>query len=221
MPIKLVVADDHQMFRETLRHLFLNRAENLVVMAEAEDGAATLSAISRYKPDVLLLDCQMPEACRFSTFCKEIISRSPATRILVLTGYTDEQFALEAAVGGARGYVVKGDSIKDLLDAIVTVNEGGIWVCPKLSREVFATFLRHEVNRENKNLEKLSRQELRILAFVSKAMSNREIAKRIHISQKTVKNHLTRIFRKIGVASRQQATAYFLGRTKSAPAVSP
>lgn len=221
MPIKIVIADDHMMFRETLRHLFLNRAENLVVMAEAEDGADTLSAVSRYKPDVLLLDCQMPATCRFSSFCKEIITRSPTTRILVLTGYSDGQFALEAAIGGARGYVVKGDSIKDLLDAIITVNEGGIWVCPKLTRDVFAAFLRHEVNRENKNLEKLSRQELRILAFVAKAMSNREIAKRIHISQKTVKNHLTRIFRKIGVASRQQAAAYFLGHTNSSQSIEP
>jgi DNA-binding NarL/FixJ family response regulator len=153
----------------------------------------------------------MPGLGRLSTFCKEVTQRSPATRILIVSGYTEEEVALEAAVGGAQGYIWKGASITDLLSALTTIHAGGVWADPHLPPQVFDTFL-HQRGNGADNLGELSRQELKILSLMAQGMNNKEIGARLHISKKTVKNHLTHIFAKLGVFSRLQAALCFVGR---------
>jgi DNA-binding NarL/FixJ family response regulator len=150
-----------------------------------------------------------------SVFCKEVARRSPTTRILILSGYAEEEMALEAALGGAQGYILKGSSIADLLSAIATIHAGGTWVDPHLPSQVFHTFLHQRGKRADK-LEKLSRQELRILSLVAQGMSTSETASHLQIKEQTVKNHLTQVFTKLGVAGRQQAVRYFLAGKESA-----
>jgi len=147
MPIKIVLADDHTMFREMVRMALHYRGEKYVVMGEAADGEETLNLVSLYRPDLLLLDYKMPRLGRFTDFCKEVRGRSPATRILVVSGYSGEEVALEAAVGGAAGYVVKSSSMPDLLDAIASVSMGGIWIDPHLPKQVHHTFLQCNTER--------------------------------------------------------------------------
>lgn len=209
MPVKLLLADDHAMFRELIRNVLYMKGKDYVVMAEADNGPDTLILVNRYQPDLLLLDYKMPGMSHVIDFCKEVAHTSPHTRILILSGYDDEESVLQAAVGGAKGYIVKDSSVSDLLDAISTVIAGGIWVDQRLPRHVFDTFLRHKNEKDGK-LEKLSRQEIRVLSFVSQAMSNKEISLRLHISRKTVKNHLTHVLAKLGVSNRRQATSAFL-----------
>jgi DNA-binding NarL/FixJ family response regulator len=139
-----------------------------------------------------------------TNFCQEVIEKSPATRILLVSGYAGEKIALEAAVGGVLGYVLKGASISDLFQAMTTVHEGGIWVDPRLPPSAFRTFL-GQVGKVSPHLGQLSRQELHILSLVSQGLINKEIAAHLYISEKTVKNHLTRIFDKLGVRNREQA----------------
>jgi len=209
MPIKIVLADDHSMFREMLRYGLHYKGDKYVIMAEAADGPDTFALVSRYGPDLLLLDVKMPGVGRLSTFVKEVARRSAATRILVLSGHLEEEVVLEAAVGGAHGYVLKGAPFSDLLSAIETLVAGGIWVDPQLPSQVVKAFLHYRVKKPSK-LEKLSRQELRILSFLAQGLSNREITSHVHITQKTVKNHVTHVLAKLGVSNRRQATSVFL-----------
>jgi len=208
MPTKIILADDHSMFREMLLHVLTFRGDRYVIMAEAADGEDTLRLVSGYRPDILLLDYKMPGVRRLSTFCKEVVRRSPTTRILVLSGYSEEGIALEAGLGGAKGYVVKGASVASLLNAIATVQMGGIWVDPSLPPTVFHAFLGRK-GRKFEKIAKLSRREMQILSLVAQEMSNQEVSSRLHIDKRTVKNHLTHVFRKLGVTTRKQA-AYLL-----------
>jgi two-component system NarL family response regulator/two-component system response regulator DegU len=204
MPIKIVLADDHSMFREMLLNVLAYRGENCVVMAQTGNGTDALALISRYLPDVLLLDYDMPGVGRLSGFCQETLRRSPQTRIIVLSGYAKSEIALEAAVGGARGYVVKGASVNDLLAAVKVVRMGGRWIDPNLPTPAFQAFTQPRRNRGGK-IGKLSRRELQVLSHVAQRMSNRDIGSRLHIDRRTVTNHLTHIFSKLGVSNRHQA----------------
>lgn len=214
MPVKLLLADDHAMFRELIRNVLYMKGKDYVIIADADNGPDTLILANRYQPDLLLLDYKMPGMSHVVDFCREVAHRSPGTRILILSGYDEEEVALQAAMGGAQGYIVKGSSVSDLLDAISTVNSGGIWVDPRLPRHVFDTFLRHK-NEKDSKLEKLSRQEVRVLSLVAQTMSNKEISLRLHISRKTVKNHLTHVLAKLGTTNRQEATLFFLNKAPS------
>lgn len=214
MPIKIILADDHSMFREMLRYGLHYKGDKYVIMAEAADGPDTLALVSRYGPDLLLLDVQMPGVGRLSTFGKEVARRGPATRILILSGHSEEEVVMEAAIGGANGYILKGAPFSDLLSAIETVVAGGIWVDPQLPSQAVKAFLQNN-SRKDSRLGQLSRQELQILSFVSQGMSNKEISLRLHISQKTVKNHLTHVLAKLGAANRQEATLFFLNKAPS------
>ncbi len=216
MPTKIVVADDHSMFREMLLHILTYRGDKCVVMAEAADGGDALSLVARYAPDILLLDYKMPGIGRLPDFCKEVSRRSANTRVLVLSGYSEEEIALEAALGGAKGYVVKGASVENLLDAIAAVQMGGVWVDPSLPPRVFNAFVGEKSSRFEK-ISKLSRRELQVLSLVSQGMSNKEISTHLHIDKRTVKNHLTHIFQKLNVATRQQAAAQFIREKPHAP----
>ena len=197
-----------------LTEMLGSKTEIYKVIGEARDGAEALALVACHQPDLLLLDFKMPYVGRLSTFCQEVIQRSPATRILIVSGYVGEKIALEAAIGGARGYILKGASIADLLSAITTIQAGGVWVDPQLPRQVFHTFL-NQGGKTTENLGQLSRQELQVLSMVSQGMNNKEISARLYISKKTVKNHLTHIFAKLGVTNRRQAALAFLPEKES------
>lgn len=215
MPTKVLLADDHTMFRETLRNiLFFKGGGDYVIVAEASNGEDTLTQVARYHPDILILDFGIPDLGRLSNFCQEVAHRSHTTRILILTGYSERGIAVEAALGGAKAYVVKGSSVEDLLDAVATIKAGGIWVDPKLPREVFQSFLQSSTDKLEK-IRGLSRQELQILCLLAQGLSNKEIGDRLHIDKRTVRNHLTHIYSKLGVRNRLQAIRHFLGDTPS------
>jgi DNA-binding NarL/FixJ family response regulator len=208
MPTKIILADDHLMFREMLLHILTFRGDKYIILAEAADGGDTLALVSRYLPDILLLDYKMPGIGRLSAFCKEVLHRSPATRILVLSGYSEEEIALEAALGGAKGYIVKGASVASLLNALTILQRGGIWVDPSLPPVVFHAFLEQKGKKFEK-IGKLSRRELEVISLVVQGMTNQQVSSRLHIDKRTVKNHLTHVFQKLGVRDRQQAADLF------------
>ena len=150
----------------------------------------------------------MPGLGRLSSFCQELVRRSPITRILILSRYSAEDVALEAVLGGAHGYILKGARFAELLNAIDTVLAGGIWVDPRLGPKVFHIFLQWRANGER--LGALSRREVQVLYLVAEGINNRAIGGRLFIDRRTVKNHVTHIFAKLGVTNRAQATRYFL-----------
>ena len=214
MSVRILIANDHTLFREILRDTLSNKGKAYDVVGLAADGEQTLNLVTLHHPDLLLLDYKMPGLHRLSTFCQEVARRSSTTRILLLSGFREEGIAMEAAIGGARGYLLKGAPITDFLTAIAIIHEGGIWVDSHLPRNEFKTFLRHSLKRA-RNLVKLTPQELKILSFVAHGIRNSEIGSRLYISEKTVTNHLTHIFAKLSVSGRQQAVDYFLAGNKS------
>jgi len=202
--IRILLADDHTLFREMLAEVLSRKVKTWTIVGAAVNGQETLSLVVRHYPDLLLLDYDMPRVGRLSSFCQAVTQHSPTTRTLIVTGYAKEEIALEAAIGGACGYVLKGAPIVDLLSAIATVQAGGIWVDPHLPSQVSHIFLNQAINTPVR-LGQLSRQELQVLSLVARGMNNREIGVRLSICQKTVKNHLSHIFAKLGVTNRRQA----------------
>src|SRR5207247_3842949 len=141
IPIRILLADDHFMFRETLREALRHKADAYTIVGEAADGAEILALLTRHQPDLLLLDYKMPGLGRLSTFGQEVSRCSPTTRILLVSGYTEEAIALEAAAGGAQGYLVKGAPLVDLFSAIATIQAGGVWVDRRLPSPPSHAFL--------------------------------------------------------------------------------
>ena len=210
-PVRIVVADDHEMFREMLR-LALPRGGAIQVVGEAADGVEARRVSARVRPQVLLLDYQMPHVRSFTTLVQQIRSEVDPPEVVVLSGLGNLEVAVRAAAGGARGYVLKSTRLSAVADAICTVAQGGVWIDPSLDRKVFDAFQRAVPRSAHQpdGLQGLTRREHEVLAQVAQGSSNQEIAHRLCISEQTVKTHLTRIFAKLEVKNRVAAALTFL-----------
>jgi two-component system response regulator DegU len=209
VPIKVVVGDDHALFREGLRKV-LSLEKDVLVVGEAANGDEVLKTVERTKPDVLLLDLKMPKSDIVQTLL-DVKEKNSATKVLILTAFSEDEDILNAAKGGARGYVHKGIDFPTLLRAIKTVHGGGIWIdkdtpCAEIFEEIAQAQSHAFVDApSNEAVKDLTRRELEILKLVAEGLTNEEIGKRIFISEKTVKTHLTNIFDKLKVNNRFKA----------------
>ncbi len=208
-PIKVVIADDHGLFREGLKRI-LSLEKDLLVVGEASRGDDVLRVVERTKPDVLLLDLKMPKGDVVETLL-EVGERNPATKVLILTAFAEEEGILNTAKGGAKGYVLKGVPSSTLLRAIEKVHGGDLWVDKEMVRaEAFEEIaLSQSPKRGGKQVDKaiegLTKRELEILPLVAEGLTNEEIGRKMFISEKTVKTHLTNIFDKLKVHNRFKA----------------
>lgn len=217
VPIKVVIADDHALFREGLKKI-LSLERDILVVGEAFRGDEVARIVERAKPDVLLLDLKMPKGDVVQTLL-EVTEKSPATKVLILTAFCEDENILNAAKGGAKGYVLKGIASGTLLQAIKTVQGGGMWVDKEMSSsDAFEEIVRAQSNRLaetpiNEAVKVLTKRELEILRLVAEGLTNEEIGKKIFISEKTVKTHLTNIFDKLKVNNRFKAALSIMGHT--------
>jgi DNA-binding NarL/FixJ family response regulator len=196
------------MFADMLQDTLVNQRERHEVVGIAGDGDTALALTLTQRPDLLLLDYKTPKLGRLTSFCQKLLRQSPATKILVIGNQTEEEFAIEAAMGGVHGYISKAAPVAHLCTAVVSVHAGGIWVDSHLSPRVFYSFL-HAKSDTAQHLKELSRRELIVLTLLAQGMSNQQISIWLHISPKTVKNHLTHIFAKLRTRSRHQAARQF------------
>jgi len=218
-PIRVVIADDHALFREGLKRL-LAAEKDIAVIAETSTSTEAVQIVTRLRPDILLLDLKMPSGDAFESL-SEIAEKSPATKVMILTAYSEQENILSSARGSARGYVLKGVSTSTLIAAIKKVNGGEIWVDPELSAgadfKKIAKGQSFDVGPPaNDTLRALTKRELEILHLVAEGLSNEEIGKKVFISSKTVKTHLVRIFDKLHVNNRFKAALCVMSR-HSAP----
>jgi DNA-binding NarL/FixJ family response regulator len=215
-PTKVVIADDHTLFREGIKKM-LSLEKDILVVGEASRGDEVAKVVERTRPDVLLLDVKMPKGDVVQTLL-EVKDMNPATKVLVLTAFSEDENILNAAKGGARGYVLKGIDFPTLLRAIKTVQGGGLWIDKDLpAADDFEEIAQGQLNdptpaaEDNEAIKLLTRRELEILRLVAEGLTNEEIGKKIFISEKTVKTHLTNIFDKLKVNNRFKAALLIMG----------
>ena len=216
LPIKVVIADDHALFRDGLRKI-LSMERDILVVGEAGNGDEVAKVVERTKPDVLLLDLKMPKGDVVQNLL-DVSAKNPATRVMILTAFSDEENVLNAAKGGAKGYVPKGVPSATLIQAIKAVHGGGCWIDKEIPGwEAFLeivqvqTGAREPRGQLDESIKALTKREMEILRLVAEGLTNEEIGKKIFISEKTVKTHLTNIFDKLKVNNRFKAALMLMG----------
>lgn len=204
--IRIVIVEDHSLFREGLR-LILNRDKRFKIVGEASNGIQAIDVIGDLKPDMVLLDITMPKLSGIEAI-PIIKQKSPRTKILMLTSSKDETKIIKSLKAGAKGYVSKNTSTSDLFKAIKLINKGQLWVERELIAKYFNGDITTEVggkDRQEKIKKDLTLREQDVLRLLVKGSTNKEIANNLFISEKTVKSHLNKIFKKLNVSRRLDA----------------
>jgi DNA-binding NarL/FixJ family response regulator len=202
--IGVFLLDDHEIVRRGLRNL-LAAEKDITVVGEAETAASALARIPALRPDVAVLDVRLSDGDGISV-CREIRSRYPEIGCLMLTSYGDDQALLGAIMAGAAGYILKQTCGEDLVGAVRTVAAGKSTLDPHATQRVMER-LRDQVASADP-LSALSEQEKRVLELVAEGLTNRQIAERMFLAEKTAKNYVSSILTKLGMHTRSQAAAF-------------
>jgi DNA-binding NarL/FixJ family response regulator len=206
-PIKLLIADDHKLFREGLKALF-SITEDIEIIGEAEDGDGVLKKCMDLRPDIILMDINMPGLNGIQA-TQRILENHPQTGIIMLTMLEDDASIFNAMLAGARGYLLKGADPNEVLSVIRAVAEGQALFGPAIAMRLMNYFrelsLRSPSLHINPAFPELTERELEVLRLISQGLNNQEIAQKLVLSPKTVRNHITNIFSKLQVADRAQA----------------
>jgi len=209
--IRVVIADDHALFREGTRNL-IEQETDLEVAGEASDGEEAVELVTRLKPHVALIDIAMPKVNGIEA-TRQIKARCPATAIIILTAYDDDQYVFTLLEAGAAGYLLKNVSGKELANAIRAVHDGEAVLHPAIARKVFSRVATSKQKPEPvAQPNDLSDREMEILRLAATGISNQNIAEHLYLSRRTVQSHLANIFRKMNVSSRTEATIQAFGR---------
>lgn len=202
--VKLMIADDHSMIREGLKQL-LELGGEFEVIAEANDGEECLQITDNLKPDVLLLDINMPKKNGLEVL-QELKNRNSKIKVLVLTVHNEVEYLMKAMEIGINGYLLKDSESSKLKKAIMTVIRGETYIQPSMIPILNSKML--NMKNDHDKLESLTKREFDVLKNLAVGMYNKEIATKLNISERTVKNHVSNIFKKIGVADRTQAAVF-------------
>lgn len=205
--IRVLVADDHTIFREGLCRL-LEAEEDITVIGEARTGNECLGLVAKLKPDVVLLDLRMPDRDGLSVL-SELGGPGHEARTIVLTASEDEHDYVEAVRRGARGIVLKQAAAERLLEGIRKVHRGEMWIDQRVAAGVMMAMTRPVPTARGEQAG-LTAREQEIVSLVTQGFRNKEIAEKLSISEQTVKNHLHNIFDKLGVSDRLELALYAL-----------
>ncbi len=204
MAIKIMITDDHSMIREGLKNL-LELDGDIEVIAEAVDGEDCLDKLLTVTPDVLLLDINMPKMNGLEVL-KKLKERKSKVKVLVLTVHNETEYLMKAVEIGINGYVLKDSESAELKKAIYAINDGENYIQPSLIPSLNSKMI--EKNEDEIKIESLTKRELQVLKELAIGKFNRDIAKEMEISERTVKNHISSIFKKLDVTDRTQAAVF-------------
>ncbi|UOQ45719.1 response regulator transcription factor [Halobacillus salinarum] len=212
MTTRIVLIDDHKLFREGVKRI-LDFESSFEVVAEGDDGSQAVDLIEQYNPDVVLMDINMPDKNGVEATA-DLIKRFPELKVIILSIHDDENYVTHALKTGAQGYLLKEMDSDALIDAIKVVSEGGSYLHPKVTHNLVAEYRRLSENKGSnayrtveyrKPLHLLTRRECEVLQLLADGNSNRGVAESLYISEKTVKNHVSNILQKMNVNDRTQA----------------
>lgn len=204
MSIKVMLADDHVLMREGIKHL-LEFDGSIEVIEEANDGIECLEKLKQKRPDILLLDINMSDMNGIEVL-EELKRVNDPLKVLMLTVHSEVEYLVKAIDIGADGYILKDSGSQELKQAINVIMEGESYIQPSLLPALNSRLINRDIDKEK--LETLTKREMEILTQVAGGMFNKEIAINLNISERTVKNHISNIFKKIDVSDRTQAAVF-------------
>lgn len=204
MSIKVMIADDHVLIREGIKQL-IEFDGSIEVIAEAANGVECLEKLKLTNPEVLLLDINMPEKNGIQVL-EEIRKNRMSVKVLILTVHNEVEYLLKAVDIGVDGYILKDSESNELKNAINHILTGENYIQPSLIPALNSRLVNRDIDKEK--IEELTRRELEVLIKVASGMFNKEIAQTLNISERTVKNHISNIFKKIEVSDRTQAAVF-------------
>jgi two-component system, NarL family, response regulator DegU len=213
--LRIVLIDDHQLFREGVKRI-LSMEDNLEVVAEGNDGGEVIDLVRQNQPDVVLMDVNMPEVNGIDA-TRSLVETFPNVKVLILSIHDDEAYVTQVLKSGASGYLLKEMDTEALIEAVKVVGQGGAYVHPKVTYNLIKEYRRLATDgggetevgfREveyRRPLHLLTRRECEVLQLMTDGKSNRAIGEALYISEKTVKNHVSNILQKMGMNDRTQA----------------
>lgn len=204
--VRILIADDHEVVRIGLASL-LDRQPGFSVVGEARSGAEAVAMARMTRPDVVVMDIRMPDGSGIDA-CRAITGEQPTIPVVMLTTYADSDALFAAIDAGASGYVLKRVGSTELVDAVRTVAAGGSLLDPAVTRSVLDRLRNASRLEEAGAFADLTEQERRVLAHLADGASNREVAARMGLAEKTVRNYVSSVLAKLGLESRAQAAGY-------------
>jgi two-component system response regulator NreC len=205
--IKVLLADDHAIVREGVR-MILGKEADIDVVGEAADGAQALEMVSKFRPQVVVMDISMPGMGGIEA-TQRIRTQNPEIQVLALTMHEDESYVFQLLRAGAAGYVLKRAAAQDLVQAVRAAAKGEAFLYPSVARKVVEDYLRRvERGEERERYDGLTVREKEILTLIAQGLSNQHIAEKLYISIKTVQTHRAHILEKLGLHDRTELVRY-------------
>jgi len=207
-PIRVLIADDHALFRRGL-NMVLESEEGIEVVAEAEDGEDAVKKSEEFAPDVVLMDVRMPDLDGIAATA-ELTRTAPATRVLILTTFEQDDYIFGGLRAGASGFLLKRTRPEDLISAVHTVAAGDALLSPSVTRRVIERMSRQPTPdlTDQARLDELTTREREVLALIARGLSNREIAAELVVEESTIRSHVKRILAKLGLRDRVQVVIF-------------
>jgi two-component system response regulator DevR len=202
--IRLMICDDHEVVRLGLKSL-LEEVEQLEVVGEAQDGLEAVQMAGKLKPDLVLMDIRMGGMNGIEA-CQEIKKNNPGVKVIILTSYSDDEEVNKAIYAGADAYLMKEIGSNNLINTIFEVYSGRFILDGEVTKKVIGQL--RKTPSQTMDQELLTPQELQILSLVAQGKTNREIAKTLKLTEKTIRNYVSNILNKLGLKNRTEATAY-------------
>lgn len=213
MKTRIVIIDDHQLFREGVKRI-LQFEEQFEVVAEGADGNEAIVLVEKYRPDLVIMDINMPNINGVEA-TRQLIDTYPDTKVVVLSIHDDENYVMHALQSGASGYLLKDMDADTLIEAVKVVADGGSYLHPRVTHNLIKEYRRLASGANKKEeqtkrevclpLHLLTRRECEVLQLLADGKSNRGIGEALFISEKTVKNHVSNILQKLNVSDHTQA----------------
>lgn len=201
---RILICDDHEVVREGLRGL-LGRQAGMTVVGEAANVAEAVEAAARSRPDVVIMDVRLPDGSGVEA-CRTIREARPETKVIMLTSYADDEALFASIIAGASGYLLKQTRGQAVVDAVTAVAAGRSLLDPEVTGKVLERV--RQSRGEDPAIASLTEQERKVLAGMAEGKTNREIGETLFLSEKTVKNYVSRILDKLGLSRRAEAAAY-------------
>lgn len=206
MNIRLILADDHLLFRAGLKSM-LEKSSDLEIVGEAVDGHATLQLAERLTPDIILLDISMPGLNGLEAL-RRLSETQPGIRVIILSMHSDRRYVTESIKAGAKGYVLKDSTVEELVTAIRTIMRGEVYLSSRIAKVLVSDYVSLTAATEATSDSSLTTREREVLQLVAEGYSTKDVASRLCISIKTVETHRKRIMDKLDIHSVAELTRY-------------